>query len=108
MTPDIIAAFCTFAAGAGIAAVNYLISKAVLRSSPQKFSFVTVLRQVIQIGYLVAVFFVTQKLGLNMVYTLIGAVVGMTLPMFVFTKKLISFNDQLKSDKKEKGDDSDG
>lgn len=108
MGKDIIAAAVAFAAGVLVAALNYLISKSVLQKSPEKFSFVTILRQVIQIAFLVLAFVASQKLELNMVYPLVGAVVGLTLPMLFFTKKLVSFNEKLKSENKKKGDETDG
>lgn len=108
MGKDIIAAAVAFAAGVLVAALNYLISKAVLQKSPEKFSFVTILRQVIQIAFLVLAFFASQKLELNMVYPFVGAVVGLTVPMLFFTKKLVSFNEKLKSENKKKGDETDG
>lgn len=88
------AAVCTMT-GALVAFVNFLISKGILRTHPEKLAFSTVLRQLIQVGYLAAVYFIGSQLEMNIIPLLIGAAVGMTLPMLFFTKKLISINQQL-------------
>ena len=41
-------------------------------------------------------------------YALIGAAVGMTLPMFYFTKKLVNFNDTNSEKEKAKEANEDG
>lgn len=93
MNYDIIGAVISALIGFAIAYLNYVISKYVLKKSPQKYSFTTVLRQVIQIAYLAAVYFIGEKTGTDIIYLLVGAVLGMTLPMLYFTKKLINFNE---------------
>ena len=41
-------------------------------------------------------------------YLLVGAVLGMTLPMLYFTKQLLKVNESALNSKKEKEDDIDG
>ena len=52
-----------------------------------------VIRQVINVAYLAAVYFVSSAVLSSVVYPLVGAVVGLTVPMFIFTFKLVKKND---------------
>ncbi len=107
MGNNIIGALVTAAIGLLIAFANYAISKKVLEKTPEKFSFISVIRQVLQIGFLALVYFVGTKIqSVDVMYLLIGAVLGITLPMFYFTKKLLTFNESLAKTKKE--DDANG
>ncbi len=108
MNQNIIGAIIAAAVGVCIAFMNYIISKAILEKSPDKYSMATVIRQVIQIGYLVIVYFVGEKILGDPMYLLIGAVLGVTLPMFLFTKKLLSFNETLYGKDKRKEEETDG
>lgn len=108
MNQNIIGAVIVAAIGVGVAFINYLISKAILTKSPDKYSMTTVIRQIIQIGFLVIVYFASEKTAYDPMYLLIGAVLGITLPMFLFTKKLLSFNETLYGKDKRKEEESDG
>ena len=102
MNLNIIGAVVTAVLGFLIAFVNYTFSKAVLRKASEKYALITVARQVLQIGFLIIVYFVGTKTQVaDVTYLLVGAVLGMSLPMFYFTKKLLSFNEAF--NKKEKG-----
>lgn len=97
MKLDIAGAAAAAVLGVLVALVNYLLSKQVLKKMPDKFALVTVARQVIQIGFLVAVYFVGTRLtDADVTYLLVGAVLGMTVPMLFFTKKLLALNAQMK------------
>lgn len=97
------------ASGLVIAFLNYLFSKKVLVKAPEKYSLVTVARQVVQVGFLALVYLIGSKTQLaDITYLLVGAVLGMTVPMFFFTKKLLFINNSAISGKKEKEDDTDG
>ncbi len=107
MKPNIIGVLIVATVGFLIAFVNYLFSKSVLKKAPEKYALITVVRQVLQIGFLIIVYLVGTKTQLaDVVYLLVGAVLGMTVPMFYFTKKLLSFNETF--NKKEKEDDVNG
>ena len=109
MNCNIIGAAATLALGAVIAFVNYSFSKKVLIKAPEKYSLVTVVRQVLQIGFLALVYLIGTKTQLaDPMYLLVGAVLGMTVPMFFFTKKLLVINGSAVSSKKEKEADTDG
>ncbi len=95
--------------GVAVAFVNYLLSKKVLIKTPEKYSFVTVARQILQIGFLALVYLIGTKAKIaDPVYLLVGAVIGMTVPMFFFTKKLLVINGSTVTDKNEREDESDG
>lgn len=109
MNHNIIGAAAALILGLTVAFVNYLFSKKVLIKSPEKYSLVTVVRQVLQVGFLVLVYLIGTKTQLaDPAYLLVGAVLGMTVPMLFFTKKLLHINDLAATDKNEKEADTDG
>ncbi len=109
MMADIVGAVIAAAVGFLIAFFNYSFSKKVLMKSPDKYSASFVARQILQVAYLVLVYFIGSKTQIaDLAYLLVGAVVGMTVPMFFFTKKLLSLNDAMKIKKTEKEDEADG
>lgn len=109
MNHNIIGALIAAATGFFVAFANYLISEKVLIKSPEKYSLVTVARQILQVGFLVAVYFVSTKVqSVESSYLLVGAVIGMTLPMIYFTKKLLYVNEKAAEAKKEKEAETDG
>lgn len=100
MFADIIGAVIAAAVGFLIAFVNYIFSKKVLLKTPDKYSVTIVARQILQVAYLVLVYFIGSKTQIaDLIYLLVGAVAGMTVPMFFFTKKLLSLNDAMKTKK---------
>ena len=88
-----------FAGGLGISYANYIISKAVLRRSPSKYASSTVLRQLLNIGYLVLLYFVAPYTLWKGIYLLIGGALGITLPMFFYTARLIKLSGELNRQK---------
>ena len=83
------------------------MSKTVLEKMPDKYSFVTVIRQVFQIGFLALVYFIGERIdNVNLVYLLVGAVIGMTVPMLFFTKKLLSVNSDFSKTQTREGDEN--
>lgn len=109
MNHSIIGAVVAAITGVLIAYLNYCISKKVLIKTPEKYSLITVARQILQIGFLAAVYLVGTKIqSVDSVYLLVGAVLGMTLPMLYFTKKLLAVNELTAKNKKEKEGDTDG
>lgn len=106
MYADIIGVSVAIIVGFLVALTNFFLSKTVLTKAPEKYSLITVVRQVLQIGFLVVVYFIGEKIQeVNTIYLLVGAVVGMTVPMIYFTKKLLSVNGSLN---KKKEDDVNG
>ena len=108
MISNIIGAVVVAVVGVGVAFVNYLISKTVLVKIPDTYSATTVLRQIVQIAFLVIVYFISKKTNYDPMYLLVGAVLGITVPMFIFTKKLLTLNETLRSKEKRKEEEVDG
>ena len=108
MISNIIGAVVVAVVGVGVAFVNYLISKTVLAKIPDKYSATTVLRQIVQIAFLVIVYFISKKTNYDPMYLLVGAVLGITVPMIIFTKKLLRYNESLQQSEKRKEEDPDG
>lgn len=108
MAHNIIGAVICALAGFLIAYVNYLLSKKILKKYPEKFALATVARQVIQVGYLAAVYFIGAEFTDSILYLLVGAAVGMTVPMLFFTKKLVTFNESLALKSKNGEEDENG
>lgn len=107
MNENLVGAIITFALGIVIAYLSFLISKAILTKKPEKFAFSTVLRQIVQIFYLVAVYFISKYAPWDSWYMLIGAVLGVTMPMFYFTHKLLQINQNVNTQsKKKEGEDN--
>lgn len=109
MLLDIIGAVVAATVGFLIAFINYIFSKKVILKTPEKYFVTSVVRQALQIGFLVVVYFVGSKIqSVDIIYLLVGAVVGMTIPMFFFTKKILALNESLKQRKTEKEDEANG
>ena len=109
MLANITGAVLAAAVGFVIAFINYNFSKKVLLKAPEKYFITSVARQVLQIAFLVVVYFIGSKTQIaDLIYLLVGAVTGMTIPMLFFTKKLLTFNNTIKINKTEKEDEADG
>ena len=109
MNLNIIGAVVTAVLGFLIAFVNYTFSKAVLRKASEKYALITVARQVLQIGFLIIVYFVGTKTQVaDVTYLLVGAVLGITIPMFIFTRKLLKLNETKRGKSPGKEGESDG
>ncbi|MBQ9912743.1 MAG: hypothetical protein IJO73_00790 [Clostridia bacterium] len=108
MAHNIIGAVICALAGLLIAYINYLLSRKILKAAPEKFALATVARQIIQVGYLAAVYFIGDGLTVSLVWLLVGAAVGMTVPMAFFTKKLVAFNEAAAAETKNGEEDENG
>lgn len=105
---DILGAVITFVLGVGIATLNYYISKYFLEKTPDRFAMTAVVKQIFNVFYLVAVYMLGDFLPFKLSYMLIGAVLGITLPMFMFTRKLLKLNEAKRGESREKEGESDG
>lgn len=94
---DILGAVITFTVGVGVSALNYLISKYFLQKSPDKFAMTSVIKQIINVAFLVAVYMLSDRLPWSFTYLIVGAVLGITLPMLLFTRKLLKLNGEKRS-----------
>lgn len=108
MAENLIAAAASGLIGFGIAFISYIISKTILKKAPEKYAATTLLRQVLQLGFIFAAFIIGRKTGFDATYILVGGVLGLTVPMFFFTKKLLGLNETLYKTEKRKETETDG
>ena len=109
MISNMIGAVLTAAIGFLIALLNFAFSKKVLQKKPEKIPTAFVARQILQVAYLVLVYLVGAQINnINVVFLLAGAAVGMTFPMFFFTRKLLMLNDADAPRKAGKAEENDG
>ncbi len=101
MKVNLIGAAVAFAIGLLLAYLGYRICAYTIKKRPEFYTFASIFRQTLQILYFVAVYFLGEKSGADVVYLLVGAAVGITLPMFYFTSKLVKLNDDLSRERKE-------
>lgn len=107
MNENIVGAIFSFALGVVVAFLNFLLSKAILTKQPEKYAFSTIVRQATQVLYLVAVFFISDYTPWDSWYMLIGAVLGVSVPMIYFTHKLLQLNQSTPpKDNKKEGEDN--
>ncbi|MBO5231717.1 MAG: hypothetical protein J6B88_03745 [Clostridia bacterium] len=101
---NFIGAIIAFLLGLAISAVNYAISKYVLKYHTSKYPFLQLIRTSLQVGYLVVLYFCGEFTPWKTVWLLVGGALGITLPMLFFTYRLVKLNDSLKK----KDGESDG
>lgn len=106
MENNFVGAVAAFVIGAAICFGNYRLSDYFIKSKPDKFSQVSVIRQAIQIAYILILFFTAKYTPWDQTYVLVGGVLGITLPMFYFTYRLVKTANGKNKDKKE--DENDG
>ncbi len=104
MEASIFGAALAFCAGAAIASVNYIFSRYILKNHSSKYAATQILRQLIQVAFLVCVFVFGEYTPWDRIWLLIGGCLGVTLPMLWFTYRLVRLNDSLSR----KEDSSDG
>lgn len=102
MHSDIVGAICAFAAGAAIAAAGYLASRQVLKKRPNRYILVQTVKQLVQIGFLVALFLLGDRTPWDRIWLLVGGCLGITLPMIYFTARLVKLNDSLRGKEEHK------
>ena len=105
---DLFGAALAFGAGIAVAALNYSVSRLILKKAPAQFAAGTVVRQIIQVGFLLGLYILGEKLPWNRIYLLIGGALGLTLPMIWFTARLIRLNADLQQHPNGKEDESNG
>lgn len=105
---NIIGAVLCFLSGVGIASANFFLAKHFLKKRSEKISVISAIRQFIQVIFLFIAFFIGKYTDLNEWYLLIGAALGLTLPMIYFTPKLLSLTTMKFEKTEEKEANSDG
>ena len=87
---EIIAAIVAFVLGYIVSALNAKFLSSKLEDISNATIIETIIRQAINIAYLVIVFFVVSKLNISIFLPLLGAAVGLTIPIVKLTVKLVS------------------
>ena len=90
------------AGGAAIAALNDRLARAALQKGAAQLSALFVVRQVLNVSYLAALFLLSGLLPWDMAALLIGGVLGITVPSIFFTRRLVKRNDALNREERDK------
>ncbi len=95
------------AVGALLSWGSYLLSRMLLDKKPELLSMVSMPRQIVNIAYLAVIYFLADKTPWGLMPLLIGAAVGLTGAMFLFTRKLLKVMDgETLEEKEREGDDN--
>ncbi len=105
MVENIIGAALAALAGIAVAYFSFLISKNALKNNPEKYLVASLLRMVLQIALLVAIYFVAKQTVKEIAFPLLGGALGVTLPGFYLTGKLLNYNSPKNQ---EEGENADG
>ncbi len=89
---DIFGAAIAFLIGGLISFLNYALSKYILKSRPNIYASTHLLRQIIGIGYLVVLYLFADRTPFSPIWLVLGGCLGITIPMFYFTYRLVKFN----------------
>lgn len=93
MHTNIVGAILAFGIGVLIAVVNYMFSRRVLLKRPSQYAIMQIVRQWIQIAYLLILYIAGKYTPWDSIWLLVGGCLGITLPMFWFTYRLVKLND---------------
>ena len=92
-------------AGILIAFLNYAVARFVLKKSPAQYAYTPIIRMIIQVGYLVALYALGGFTPWDKMWLMIGGVLGITLPMPFFTYRLVKLSNALSKERKEERSD---
>ena len=93
---NIFGAALAFVAGAAIAALNYAVSRCLLIKRPSMYAGIQIAWQPVQIAYLGALVLFGGYTPWDRLWLLVGGCLGITLPKFWFTYRLVKLNDSLR------------
>lgn len=97
MEAPIVGGALAFLGGAAVSALNYCINLRTLRKKPAALANVSIVRQLLNVGYLAAVFFLARVLPWDYLPLLLGAAIGLTAPAVLLSLRLARINDALPS-----------
>ena len=101
MDQPIVGGLLAFAGGAAVALVNFAINRRVLKRKPAASAYISIVRQVLNVAYLVLAFLLARVLPWGSTPLLVGAALGLTLPAFPLALRLAKINDSLSAAGKE-------
>ena len=94
---DIFGAVIAFLIGALISYLNYALSKYILKNKPNIYAATHLLRQILGIGYLIVLYLFGGRTPYSPIWLVVGGCLGITIPMFYFTFRLVKLNDTKES-----------
>ena len=94
MDQPIVQGLLTFLGGAVVAGLNALLSARLLEKKPTAFASFSAVRQLLNVAYLVLVFFGPRALGWDVTAPLVGAALGLTALSMLFAMLLARRNDK--------------
>lgn len=89
MGHNILGSVVAFIIGVAVSFLNYLISRTVLQKKSQMYSSISSIRMIINLVFLITVYFASSPLGFDSTYCLIGGGLGLTISLFCFTPMLL-------------------
>lgn len=82
-------ALFAFLGGVLVGGICYLVSRQMLARAPSRVSAFSIVRNLIQIGYFLGVYFLAPVLPWDLIPLLIGAALGITISTLCFTARLV-------------------
>ena len=111
MASPVIGGVLAFLFGAAVSLVNYWINRRTLKNNPAMLANMAVVRQILSVACLVAVFLLAKVLPWGYAPLLLGAAIGLTVPAILLAFRLAKLNDAASAQAEissEKGDDPNG
>ncbi len=88
MTEYIVGGVISLVFGAALSSANYLVARRLLRKNNDRIAVSSILRQTLNIAYLVAIYFLSNVLPWPLEAMLVGGALGVTVPSFFFAARL--------------------
>lgn len=85
METQIVGGLLAFLGGVAISILNYCINRWTLKNKPDALAAMSVVRQLLNLVYLFAVFFLRNVLPWDIAWLLIGAALGLTVPSILLS-----------------------
>lgn len=107
MDNNLVGAVAAFILGAAISFINYKLTELIMKKYPGRFSFLSMVRSLIQAGFFLLVFVAAPYTPWDRTYLLAGTALGITIPMAFFTFRLLKkpyLSDVKKEEKEEISD----
>ena len=92
---NVVGAVLAFLVGIVLITIGFLIARRLLKQKPTTFAVFHILKQFAQMVFLAGLFFLGQYTQLDSVWLLAGGGLGLILPSFWFTRRLVKYNDTL-------------
>ena len=111
MDSPVVGGLLAFLFGAAVSLLNYRINLRTLKKNPANIANMSVVRQILSVACLVAVFLLAKVLPWDHIPLLLGAAIGLTVPSILLSFRLAKLNDAASAQAEtstEKGEDPNG